>query len=160
MWGLPPCSPSMAGEVTGVRFGLCPSLYHCSPLVVGSGHMWPRALRRKWDTGTARVVLVRWEMGKQGEGGDLRILCLCPRGYLRTGFGLCVPFSHPSVPAVWCTGICRPPPSPSAPGPRFLSALRALRCIPQPTAPVTQCPRSRARCDCAGRTQRRCRALS
>ncbi|XP_023774307.1 APC membrane recruitment protein 2 [Cyanistes caeruleus] len=30
---------------------------HCSPLVAGSGHTWPRSLWRKGDTGTVRVVL-------------------------------------------------------------------------------------------------------
>lgn len=100
---------------TGEKAGLCPILYHRSPLVVGNGHMWLQTLRRKRDTGTVRVVLVRWEMGKQGEGKELSILFLCPREYLRTRFGLCVPFSHLSLRAVWCTGTCRPPPATPAP---------------------------------------------
>lgn len=49
-------------------------------LVVGSGHMWPRALRRKWDTGAVGVVLMRWDMGKKWEWGQLSILFICPPG--------------------------------------------------------------------------------
>lgn len=46
---------------------------------------------------------------------------------------------------------------PQRPRPRFLWALRALRRIPQPWASTTRCPRSRARRDRAGGTQRRCK---
>lgn len=97
-------------------------------------------------------------MGKQGEGRELSILFLCPREYLRTRFGLCVPFSHLSLRAVWCTGTCRPPPA--TPALAVCGRCERFAASPQPTASVAQRPRSRARCQRARRPQRRRKTLS
>lgn len=113
MWGLPLGSPSMGDGWAVPTVALLPS----APL------QW--ALRGNRDTGTVRAVLLSWEMGKQGEGGELSILFLCPPECLPTGFGPCVPFSQPPVPAVWGTGTCRGPPSPATPAPLFVGTASA-----------------------------------
>lgn len=133
------------------------------PLILSSCRWWGHvALGTGEKQGDRDAVSCPGQVaeGDARDGSKASIPALCPRGYGPPGAGLGAPCWNTSIPAVWRIVTCSLSP-PAPPPPAF--SRRCWRSAPLPAhRPVvaTQRPGPEAPRDGAGRTQRRCRALS